>query len=424
VRVLIVNTADRGGGAERNAMRMLDGLLARDVDAWLTVGVRTTDHGRVIPIGASPHLAPPSRATRLAWDGRRRLDARRGREDFAFPSTRELLDVAGERPDVVLAFNLHGGFFDLTRLPALARAVPVVAKLSDSWLFTGHCAVPPGCERWQEGCGDCPDLAIPPAVTRDRTAANLRRKARLWRDARLTVVAPSRWMLERARRSALAPAIGSAHLVPNGIELDVFAPGPREPGREALGIDAGARVLVYVAHGGLDNPYKDRTVILEAAQKVADGGQPVELVAIGGPYARDQIHGALRIRQVPYVRSPERLADIYRAADLYVHAADEETFCMTAAEALACGVPVVAAAGGGLREVVEDGETGILAPPRSAEGLAAGIASLLADDDARARMGAAGAVAARSRFGVDRMVDSLLAICRDAADAGAADVDF
>jgi glycosyltransferase involved in cell wall biosynthesis len=412
VRVLIVNTADRGGGAERTSTRLLDGFLARGVDAWLTVGVRTTDHPRVVPIGASPHVRPPSSAVQAAWDTRRRVDARLGREDFAFPSTRHLLDVTGERPDVILAVNLHGGYFDLTRLPALSREVPVVAKLADSWLFTGHCAVPPGCDRWEIGCGECPDLAIPPAVTRDRTAANLRRKARLWERTRLTVVAPSAWMLERARRSVLAPAIADAHLVPNGIELDVFTPGSPGPGREALGVDSGARVLVYVAHGGLDNPYKDRAVILEAAQRVADGGQPVDLVVVGGGRARHRRHGSLTVHEVPYVRSPERLAEIYRAADLYIHAADQETFCMTAAEALACGVPVVAAAGGGLREVVRHGETGLLAPGRSSDGLADVAASLLADRDRLAQMGAAATADAARRFGVDGMVDAYLDICR------------
>lgn len=412
MRVLIVNTADRGGGAERTAIRLLDGFLARGVDAWLTVGVRVTDHPRVVPIGASPHARPPARAVRSAWDARRRADARLGREDFAFPSTRRLLEVAGERPDVVLAVNLHGGYFDLSRLPALSREVPVVAKLADSWLFTGHCAVPPGCDRWEVGCGDCPDLAIPPAVTRDRTAANLRRKARLWERSRLAVIAPSRWMLERAERSVLAPAIASSHLVPNGIELDVFTPGPPDPGRAALGIDGDARMLLFVAHGGLDNPYKDRAVILEAAQRVADGGQPVELVVVGGGRASHRRHGSLTVRQVPYVRSPERLAEIYRAADLYVHAADQETFCMTAAEALACGVPVVAAAGGGLREVVKHGETGLLAPLRSSDALAEATASLLADRDRLAQMGAAAADDAAERFGVDGMVDAYLDICR------------
>jgi glycosyltransferase involved in cell wall biosynthesis len=415
MRVLIVNTADRGGGAERMSMRLLDGLLERDVDAWLTVGVKATEHPRVVPIGASPHVSAPHSATQAVWDVRRRLDAWRGREDFSFPSTRRLLDVTGKRPDVILTVNLHGGYFDLTRLPALAREVPVVAKLADSWLFTGHCAVPPGCDRWRTGCGDCPDLAIPPAVRRDRTAANQRRKARLWQRTHLTVVAPSSWMLERARQSVLAPAIDAAHLVPNGIELDIFKPGPREPGREALGIDPAARMLVYVAHGGLDNPYKDRATILEAAQRVADHGQPVELVVVGGRKASHQAHGALTVRQVPYVRAPERLADIYRAADLYVHAADQETFCVTAAEALACGAPVVAAAGGGLREVVRHGKTGLLAPVRQVDALATGITYLLTDDERRARMSAAAAADAEARFGVDEMVDSIRVICRDVA---------
>jgi glycosyltransferase involved in cell wall biosynthesis len=420
MRVLIVNTSDRGGGAERMSMRLLRGLLERDVDAWLTVGVKATDHPRVVPIGASPHVRPPRPRAQALWDARRRLDARRGREDFAFPSTRGLLDVAGERPDVVLAVNLHGGYFDLRRLPGVTAETPVVAKLADSWLFTGHCAVPAGCERWRSGCGRCPDLATPPAVERDRTAANWRRKRRLMERSRLTVTAPSRWMLDRARQSLLAPAIEAAEVVPNGVDLDVFAPGPSAPGRERLGIGAGARVLVFVAHGGLSNPYKDGSLVLEAARRVADLQGPLELIVVGGERRVEAVHGGLTIREVPYLRSAERLADVYRAADLYVHAAREETFCITAAEALACGVPVVAAAGGGLREVVRHGATGLVSEPGALEPFADGIERLLADGGERRRMGAAATADARARFDAERMVDSYLDVCSRAVQRASA----
>ncbi len=422
MRVLIVNTADRGGGAERMSMRLLDGLLERDVDAWLTVGVRAGEHPRVVPIGASPHVRPPRAPVQALWDARRRLDARSGREDFAFPSTRGLLDVAGERPDVVLAVNLHGGYFDLRRLPALAGRVPVVAKLADSWLFTGHCAVPRGCDRWQHGCGECPDLLTPPAVARDRTAGNWRRKRRLMARSRLTVTAPSRWMIERAQRSLLAPAIDEAHVVPNGVDFDVFAPGSSAPGREQLGIDADARVLVFVAHGGLSNPYKDGALLLEAAQRVADRHGATELIVVGGERRVEAVHGALTLREIPYVRGAQRLADVYRAADLYVHAAYEETFCITAAEALACGIPVVAAAGGGLPEVVRHGETGLVSEPGMLDPFVAGIERLLADGDERRRMGAAASVYARQRFDAERMVDSYLDICSRAVERASAAV--
>jgi len=101
-----------------------------------------------------------------------------------------------------------------------------------------------------------------------------------------------------------------------------------------------------------------------------------------------------------------------------VHAAWEETFCLTAAEALACGTPVVAAGAGGLAEVVDHERTGLLvAPGRGAE-LAAALAWLLDDGEARDRMGAAATAAARVRFDERRMVEELHAFCAHAAETG------
>jgi glycosyltransferase involved in cell wall biosynthesis len=187
-----------------------------------------------------------------------------------------------------------------------------------------------------------------------------------------------------------------------------------------LGIEAGARVLVFAAHGGLANPYKDGTLLLEAAQRVADRQGPVELVVVGGERRSAATHGALTLREVPYVPGTGRLADVYRAADLYVHAAREETFCNTAAEALACGVPVVAAAGGGLPEVVRHEVTGLVSEPGAIDPFARGIERLLADGDERRRMGTAASADARARFDEDRMVDTYLDVCSRALERAGA----
>jgi glycosyltransferase involved in cell wall biosynthesis len=73
-------------------------------------------------------------------------------------------------------------------------------------------------------------------------------------------------------------------------------------------------------------------------------------------------------------------------------------------DAMACGKPVVATTAGGIPEVVEDGVTGLLVPPRDHEAMADAIVRLLTDADLRREMGVAGLAAARERFSVERMV--------------------
>jgi glycosyltransferase involved in cell wall biosynthesis len=415
---VIVNTADEGGGAERMSMATLDGFAALGTETWLLVGQKRTDHPRVLPFHTSPFIdyRPYASARRQAALARRRRLARwLGLEDFTHPYSRRILDLTGGPPDLVLGHNLHGGYFDLRALAPLSRRVPVVLRIFDSWLLTGHCAQPLGCPRWERGCGRCPDLARPPAVRRDATRLNWWRKRRLVGDARLFVTAESEWLLERVRRSLLAPAVAGWKLIPGGVDLDTFAPGPRAGARRELGLDPGADVLLYVANLGSTNPLKDFPTVRGALDLLARRpvARPVELVVVGADGPEETAGPGVRIRRAGYVRSPERLARFYRAADVHVHAAIEEPFGLSVAEALACGLPVVTASRGGVLEIVEHERTGVVVPPREPAALAAAIAGLLAAPALRARMGAAAAAGARARLDRGKMVETLHAWCAE-----------
>ena len=406
-KVMIVNTSDSGGGAERVSMDLLDGFEALGTEAWLAVGAKHGNHPRVMPLYASPHLHytrdhPLRRARRRA---RQRLDDRLGLEDFNHPYTGVIPDLAGSRPDVLLCNNLHGDFFDLRQLPQLSLKMPIVLRLADSWCFTGHCAVPGPCERWRTGCGRCPDLATPPAIRRDATRFNWQRKRWILARSRVHLAVPSSWMLERARQSILGPAIVDARVIPNGIDLATFSP----EGEAAPGPRDGAARLVFAANGGAANPHKDFAT-LRASLRRLEG--PVELVSVGGESASENLGGGIRIRHEAEL-SPGRLAALYRSADLYVHASAEESFSLTSAEALACGTPVVAASGGGIAEVVEHERTGLLVRPGDERSMSAALERLLDDSGLRGRMATEGA-AERWRFDRDRMVRDMHDLCVEA----------
>ena len=406
-KILIVNSADAGGGAERVATAILDGFAALGTETWMAVGEKRGTDPRVLSLNGRP-TSPVRSARRSA----RRLA---GLEDLDHPGSHRLLELAGTpAPDLLLLGNLHGDYFDLRLLPELSRRVPVVMRLADSWPFTGHCATPLGCGRWETGCGACPDLTIPPAIERDATRVNWRRKRSIFSRSRMSVVAPSRWQLDRARRSLLGEAIDSARVVTNGVDLETFNPdGPRAD-REALGVPPDARLLVFACNLGAANRYKDMAT-LRAAMRLL-GGHPVELLVVGRPAPLERVGERVRIRHLPYEHDQALLAGLYRAADLYVHAAWEESFCLTAAEALACGTPVVAAGAGGLSEVVEDGVTGFVVPPGQAAELAAAVTRVLDTPDL-ARLGSAAAATARERFDGHRMVEELHEFCLEVARA-------
>ena len=109
------------------------------------------------------------------------------------------------------------------------------------------------------------------------------------------------------------------------------------------------------------------------------------------------------------------IAGLTASLDLCVAPSLHETFSMVALEAMAAGIPVVASAVGGVREVVLPGETGLLVPSRDSNALAEAVIGLLADADRRRAFGAAGRARVLSHFSVDRQVGLLEAALTRAA---------
>jgi glycosyltransferase involved in cell wall biosynthesis len=291
--------------------------------------------------------------------------------------------------------------------------MPVAVRLFDTWLQTGHCAYSLGCSRWQAGCGECPDLTIPPAISQDASRTNLQRKQWIFQRSRLFVSAESRWMLKRARRSVLAPAVIDWKHIPGGVDLETFFPGPREDARRQLDLDLDAKVLLYVANQGSVNPYKDFETVRRAMDDLhhQQSARKVILLVVGSTAPDQDIGPHTLIRHVGPIASQSRLAAFYRAADIMVHSALEETFGNVVAEALACGTTVVVASGGGVVELIDRGRTGLIVPPRQPARLAKAISQLLNAPELCARMGVAAAAAARRRFDRRVMIRNLYSWC-------------
>ena len=439
LRILQVNTLEKTGGAALSTWHLHRAYKERGIVSWMAVGRKESEDPEVFEIpneqtrslwartlyrsgdlveGAGkriPGVTLGAKLLRAAADPLRDRDIRRGVEDFHFPGTRRLLGLPSDKPDIVNCQNLHGsglrdsGYFDLRVLPGLSREVPVVLTLRDMWLLTGHCAHALDCERWKTSCGECPDLAIPPAVPRDATAYNWRRKRRLYAASRVYIITPSQWLMNCVHQSILAPAMVEGRVIHNAVDTALFRPADRQAARATLRLPQDIPVALFTAHGAPANRFKDFTTIEAAVGRLfaSDEGCRLLLVCLGGQ-APAAPAAAARILFVDHIRDPARVAMYYQAADVYLHSALADSAPRVVLEALACGTPVVATAVGGIPEQIEEGETGFLTPPRDAEAMAARIEQLLADDELRQRMGARAAEVARERFNLDRQVDEHL----------------
>ncbi len=451
--ILQISTADRLGGAERVALNLHRGYRAAGAGATLAVGRRYTHEPGVVEMrhdvagsmwrrsmwrvhhAMQPYYGRSSIARRLARASHQlaapqgKRDEAAGLENFDYPGIWNLLNRLPVLPDVIQLHNLHGGYFDLRALPMLSSRAPLVLTLHDAWLLTGHCAHSLGCERWRTGCGACPDLTIYPAIRRDGSAENWRRKRDIYSQCKLHVSTPSQWLMRQVEQSMLWPAIAEARVIPNGIDTEVFAPGDRAAARAALGLPHDAHILLFAGLGATTNRFKDVATLRAAAERLpallappgtggaaASSPRPIRLIVLGERNALDPITGAT-IQCVPPEHDPYRVVLWYRAADLYVHAANADTFPNTVLEAQACGTPAVATAVGGIIEQIEsltvlpgivgspvERATGLLMPPGDAEALARGIRKLLTDDALRRRLAVNGVKQVASRY---RLVDQV-----------------
>jgi D-inositol-3-phosphate glycosyltransferase len=193
-------------------------------------------------------------------------------------------------------------------------------------------------------------------------------------------------------------------LVPPGVDHAFFSPGDRAGARAALGhLDLGdGPVLLFVGRiqplKGLDVAVRalaalrrpDATLVVVGGASGPEGAREVERIHA----LMEDLHVVDQVRLVD-PQPHHLLSTYYRAADVCVVPSRSESFGLVALEAAACGTPVVAAAVGGLRTLVDDGHTGYLIEDRDPGQFAAGIEAILGDGELAARLGTQAARRAR-----------------------------
>jgi len=203
----------------------------------------------------------------------------------------------------------------------------------------------------------------------------------------LHVVAPSRWMLDRARGSPAFEKAQSFRRIPTGIDTETFRPRDKAGARAMFELPK-EEVLVLIGSPRLDNDRKGLDHALAALTQV-NTNQPIRLVCFGAGLPEARIPDDLPVTSLGYVDDPARLAAVYAAADMFLLPSLEDNLPKTGLEALACGTPVVGFAAGGVPDFITPGETGLTARTGDVDDLARQITWMIDHEAERAAMGSA-----------------------------------
>ena len=213
----------------------------------------------------------------------------------------------------------------------------------------------------------------------------------------------------------LNPVKDRLSVILNGVDSNVFQPGNDGASvRAELGLPADA---IVIGHVGRMTPWKGQHYLLEAFARIARESPNAYLVFVGDPvFDTDSYQNKLLnltaelglVERVRFAGYRHDMPEVLAAMDVFAFTSvEKDTSPLTLLSAMASGLPIVAFAIEGVRELVDEGEQLLLVPPREADALAESLLRLLSDPELRHRLGASARRQAEAKFSLERHVTSI-----------------
>ena len=382
MKVLIVNTSERTGGAAVAANRLMKALINHGVKAKMLVRDKESDSLTVTEL---------SRSWRLRWNflwERFVIFVRCGfsrKHLFEIDLANTGTDITRLREfqeaDIIHLHWINQGMLSLSGIRKILRSgKPVVWTMHDIWPATAICHVTLGCRNFTTRCRSCRLLGN--SQGDDISTTIWQRKLRMLEGENIYYVACSHWLENEAKASALLKG-HKVTSIPNPIDTHIYNRYSKEEARQRLGLPQDRRLILFASQR-VTTPNKGMDYLIEACRLLGDRTKcqtPYEVVILGG-HAEELVE-LLQLKAHPlgYVNDERRIVDVYNAVDVFVLPSLSENLPNTIMEAMACGVPCVGFKVGGIPEEIDHKRNGYVADYRNAEDLARGIRWILEESD-------------------------------------------
>ena len=380
MRVLIVNTSERTGGAAVAANRLMKALNNNGVKAKMLVRDKESETLTVAGLPKSPMLHWHFFWERFIIFCRLHF-SRKHLFDIDIASTGSDITKLREfqEADVIHLHWINQGMLSLNGIQKILRSgKPVIWTMHDIWPATAICHLTLGCHYFVNRCANCRYLPGG-GGNNDLSSGIWRKKQQILSDANIYFVACSRWLESEAKSSALLKG-QKITSIPNPIDTHIYKKGNKQEARQRLGLPLDKKLILFASQR-VTNENKGMSYLVDACQKLHSRNRPYCVIILGGH--AEEVVEQLPMKAYPlgYVNDEQRIVDVYNAADVFVLPSLSENLPNTIMEAMACGVPCVAFKVGGIPEEIDHQKNGYVAAYRDADDLANGIEWVLQEAD-------------------------------------------
>lgn len=383
MRVLIINTSERIGGAAIAANRLMEALKNNGIKTKMLVRDKQTDQISVVELKKSWWKVWQFIWERVViWQANHFKKHNLFAVDIANTGTNITALPEFTQADVIHLHWINQGMLSLTDIRRIIQSgKPIVWTIHDMWPFTGICHYAGDCDKYATQCHNCPQLYK--GSRKDIAYRTFQKKKKLFEGAQITFVACSRWLESLAKKSDLIKGQTITN-IPNAINTNLFKPRDKKQAREKCHLPQDKKLLLF-GSVKITDKRKGIDYLVSACKQIAssypDFSKELGVVVFGNQAEQYASLFPFPIYPMNYVSNEKELVDIYNAVDLYVTPSLQDNLPNTIVEAMACGIPCIGFNVGGIPQMIDHLHNGYVAQYKSSEDLANGICWSLNEGD-------------------------------------------
>lgn len=384
MRILLVNTSEKTGGAAVATHRLMEALTNSGEKAKMLVRDKQSDNISVIRLRKSFLQSWYFLWERWCIFWHLRFSKHRL---FEIDIANAGIDITSlpefKAADIIHLSWINQGMLSLNGIRKIIQSgKPVVWTMHDIWPATAICHLSMNCNRFKGKCCHCPYL--PDGGSKNDLSTRIwNKKKEIYQRGNIHFVACSKWLASQARQSGLLKGM-NIFAIPNPIDTHVFTKIDREKACKRRNLPTDKQLILFASQR-ITNVNKGIQYLIEAcntlAEKKPEMKDKIGIVVLGGQSEEVKDKFFFPVYPVGYINDTSTLVDIYNAASVFVLPSLSENLPNTIMEAMACGTPCIGFNVGGIPEEIDHKKNGYVAEYMNADDLARGIKWVLEEAD-------------------------------------------